>query len=107
MAYFTNPASAMASGPISIPSSWMKGRVAAAAGQNLQNMPATYTAFTQSGIGGVGTAGGSLRLFTLPVLGYSKAGTVTANLDLQLDLTGRVLSAGTYSGTLTIRAVTQ
>ena len=105
--YFANPSAAMVSGPVSIPSGWMKGRVSAAAGQNLQNMPATYTAFSQSAIGGVGTAGGSLRLFSLPVLGYSKSGTVTANLDLQLDLTGQTLSAGTYSGTLTIRAVSQ
>jgi len=106
--YFANPSAAMASGPVSVPSSWMKGRVTAAT-QNVpvNNMPATYTAFTQTGIGGVGTAGGSLRLFSVPVLGYSKTGSVTANLDLQLDLTGQVLSVGTYSGTLTIRAVSQ
>jgi hypothetical protein len=105
VAYFTTASAAMTSGPVSIPSSWIKGRVLPTG--NMQNTPATFTPFTQNAIGGVGSAGGSLRLFSQPILGYSKTGSVTANLDLQLDLTGRVLTAGTYSGTLTIRAVTQ
>ena len=67
----------------------------------------SFTAFTQNGVGGVGTAGASLSLFTQPVLGYSKTGTQTIDLQLQLDLVGRVLTAGSYSGTLNIRAVTQ
>jgi hypothetical protein len=46
-------------------------------------------------------------LFSQPILGYSKTGTVTVSLDLQLDLTGRVLTPGSYSGTLNIRAVSQ
>ncbi len=104
LAYFTNPAAAMTSGPVSIPASWMKGRVLAT---GVQNAPSTYTAFTQNGVGGVGTAGGSLRLFSQPVLGYSKSGTLTVNLDLQLDLTGRTMTPGSYTGTLNIRAVSQ
>jgi hypothetical protein len=102
--YFANPAAAMTDGPVSIPSSWLRGRVLTA---GAQGAPTTYTAFTQAGVGGVGAAGGSLSLFTVPVLGYSKAGTQTVDLQLQLDLTGRVLAAGAYSGTLNIRAVTQ
>jgi hypothetical protein len=102
--YFTNPAAAMVSGPVSIPSSWLKGRVLTA---GARSAPTTYTAFTQSGVGGMGTAGGSLLLFSQPVLGYSKTGTRTVDLDLQLDLTGRVLTPGSYSGTLNIRAVSQ
>jgi hypothetical protein len=103
--YFTSASAAMTSGPVSIPASWIKGRVLPTG--NLQNTPTTFTPFTQNAIGGIGSAGGSLRLFSQPVLGYSKTGSVTVNLDLQLDLTGQVLTAGTYSGTLTIRAVTQ
>ena len=102
--YFTDPAAAMTSGSVAIPSSWLKGRVLTA---GALGAPTTYTAFTQNGGGGVGTAGGSLSLLTQPVLGYSKAGSQTIDLQLQLDLVGRALSAGTYSGTLNIRAVTQ
>jgi hypothetical protein len=102
--YFTNPAAAMVSGPVSIPSSWLMGRVLTA---GVQGAPTTFTAFTQNAVGGVGIPGGSLSLATQPVLGYSKTGTLTLNLELQLDLTGRVLAAGTYTGVLNIRAVTQ
>jgi hypothetical protein len=55
----------------------------------------------------VGISGGSLSLATQPILGTSKTGTRTFNLELQLDLTGRVLTPGAYSGVLNIRAVTQ
>lgn len=102
--YFANPTAAMTSGPVSIPSSWLKGRVMTA---GAPGAPTTYTAFTQNGVGGVGTAGGSLSLLTQPILGYSKTGTRTIDLELQLDLVGRVLATGSYSGTLNIRAVTQ
>ena len=104
LGYFADPTAAMTSGPVSIPSSWLKGRILTA---GAQSAPTTYTAFTQTGTGGVGSAGGSLLLFSQPILGYSKTGTRTVDLDLQLDLTGRTLSAGSYSGTLNIRAVSQ
>jgi hypothetical protein len=102
--YFSNPASAMSSGPVSLPSSWLKGRVSTA---GVPGAPTTFTAFTQTAVGGVGMPGGSLSLVTQPVLGYSKTGTLTLDLELQLDLTGRVLTPGSYSGILNIRAVTQ
>lgn len=102
--YFSNPAVAMTSGPVSIPSSWIRGRVLTA---GVPGAPTTYTAFTQNGVGGVGTAGGSLLLLSQPILGYSKTGTLAVDLQLQLDLTGRTLATGSYSGTLNIRAVTQ
>jgi hypothetical protein len=102
--YFSNPAAAMISGPFSIPSSWLMGRVLTA---GVQGAPTTFTAFSQNAVGGVGMAGGSLSLATQPILGYSKTGTLTFDLELQLDLTGRVLTPGAYSGTLNIRAVTQ
>jgi hypothetical protein len=104
LGYFATPTAAMTSGPVSIPSSWIQGRVLTA---GAQGAPTTYTAFTQNGAGGVGTAGGSLLLFSQPVLGYSKTGTLTVDLQLQLDLTGRALTPGSYSGTLNIRAVSQ
>jgi len=104
LGYFANSAAAMTSGPVSIPSSLIQGRVLTA---GAQDAPTTYTAFTQNGAGGVGTAGGSLLLFSQPVLGYSKTGTRTVDLQLQLDLTGRVLTPGSYTGTLNIRAVSQ
>jgi hypothetical protein len=102
--YFSDPAAAMISGPELIPSSWLKGRVLTA---GVQGAPTTFTAFTQNAVGGVGIPGGSLSLATQPVLGFSKAGTLTFDLELQLDLTGRALAAGTYGGVLNIRAVTQ
>ena len=102
--YFTDPAAAMTSGQVAIPASWLKGRVLTA---GALGAPTTYTAFTQNGGGGVGTAGGSLSLLTQPILGYSKTGTQTIDLQLQLVLVGRGLTAGSYSGTLNIRAVTQ
>ena len=102
--YFADPSAAMVSGPVSIPASWLKGRVLTA---DMPGAPTTFTAFAQAGAGGVGSAGGSLSLITQPVLGYSKTGTRTFDLELQLDLTGRVLTPGAYTGTLNIRAVTQ
>ena len=69
LGYFTNPAAAMTSGPMSIPSSWLKGRVLTA---GAPGAPTTYTAFTQNGVGGVGTAGGSLLLFSQPILGLQQ-----------------------------------
>jgi len=102
--YFTNPAVAMTSGPVSIPSSWIRGLVMTA---GAPGAPTAYTAFTQSGTGGAGSSGGSHVLLNQPILGYSKTGTLTVDLQLQLDLTGRTLAAGSYSGTLNIRAVTQ
>src|SRR5690349_11280230 len=104
LGYFVDPTAAMRSGPVSIPSSWLKGRVLTA---GAPGAPTSYTAFTQNGVGGAGTAGGSLSLLTQPILGYSKTGTVSFDLQLQLDLTGRVLTPGSYSGILNIRAVTQ
>lgn len=102
--YFADPSAAMTSGPASIPSSWLKGRVLTAA---IPGAPTTFTAFTQNAVGGIGMAGGSLSLITQPILGYSRTGTLAFDLELQLDLTGRVLTPGVYSGTLNIRAVTQ
>ncbi len=101
IAYFTTPAQAMTGGAVQIPSSRIQGRMTT-------GLPVAFTAFTQNGIGAVGTAGGSLRLFAVNISGANKNSSRTDNLDLQLNLVGfPTLPPGTYSGTLNIRAITQ
>ena len=101
VAYFSTAASALANGTNLIPSSLIKGRVTT-------GTPTTFTAFTGNAVGGAGSAGGSLTLFTTAISGANKAANRTDNLDLQIDLTGQpALTAGTYAGTLNLRAVTQ
>jgi hypothetical protein len=101
VAYFSLPAQAMVGGSTQIPSSRLLGRMTT-------GLPTTYTAITQNGIGGVGPAGGSLRLFAVNIGGSNKNDSRTDNLDLQLNLVGfPALAAGSYTGVLNIRAVTQ
>jgi hypothetical protein len=99
VAYFSVPAQALV-GPIQIPSSRVLGRMTT-------GIPTTYTAMTQNGVGGVGSAGGSLQLFSENIGGGNKNASRNDNLDLQLNLVGTTLPAGTYVGVLNIRAVTQ
>jgi hypothetical protein len=100
VAYVGNPAQAL-TGPASIPSSRLRARMTTGA------VP-TYTPIASNGVGGVGTAGGSLVLFTYAVCNSNacRQQTRTDPLDLQLDLSGLALPPGNYSGTLTLRAVT-
>ncbi|MEA2722577.1 MAG: hypothetical protein QOH59_348 [Gemmatimonadales bacterium] len=101
VAYFTLPAQAMVGGTTQIPSSRLQGRMAT-------GLPTSFTAFTQNGLGGVGTVGGSLRLFSVNVTNGNRRDDRTDNLDLRLNLVGfPPLAAGSYTGTLNIRAVTQ
>jgi hypothetical protein len=106
--WFATPSQALTNGAgTNIPSSRMKGQLTPGAPAPT-SYPATFTAFTQNAVGGIGTAGGSLRLFQINISGSNKIQTRTDNLSLQLDLTGAgVLPPGTYSGTLNIQAVTQ
>jgi hypothetical protein len=106
--WFATPSQALTNGVgTNIPSSRMKGKLTPGAPAPT-SFPATFTAFTQNAVGGIGTAGGSLRLFQINISGANKTQTRTDNLSLQLDLTGAgVLPPGTYSGTLNIEAVTQ
>ncbi len=99
MAYFSTPAQALV-GAVQIPSSRVRG-------QMTTGLPVAFTAFTEGAIGGIGTAGGSLRLFSQNITGLNKNSSRTDNLNLQLDLVGTTLAPGTYTGTLNIRAVTQ
>jgi hypothetical protein len=101
VAYFSLPAQAMVGGSTQIPSSRVLGRMTT-------GLPVTFTAITQNGLGGVGAAGGSLQLFSINIGGPNKNSSRTDNLDLQLNLVGfPTLPAGTYTGVLNIRAVTQ
>ena len=101
IAYFSVPAQALVGSTAQIPSSRILGRMTT-------GTPVAYTAMTQNGVGGVGTAGGSLQLFSQNITGTNKTGSRTDNLDLQLDLVGfPSLPAGAYVGVLNIRAVTQ
>jgi hypothetical protein len=100
IAYFSVPAQALA-GPTQIPSSRVLGRMTT-------GIPTTFTALTQNAVGGVGTAGGSLQLFSVNIVGANKSATRNDNLDLQLNLVGfPTLPAGAYVGVLNIQAVTQ
>lgn len=100
MAYFSTPAQALVGGITNIPSSRVRARMTT-------GLPVGFTPFTQNAVGGVGTVGGSLRLFSQSVTGINKDASRTDNLELQLDLLGTALPPGTYTGTLNIRAVTQ
>jgi hypothetical protein len=94
--WFGSSANALVDGANSIPSSWVKASL---------NGSATYNAFTQNAVAGVGAAGASLQIFSesagLPL------GSRNDNLGLQIDLTGQTLVPGTYSGTLNLQAVVQ
>jgi hypothetical protein len=91
----------MVGGATQIPSSRVLGRMST-------GIPTTFTAITQNGVGAVGTAGGSLRLFSVTIGGGNKDASRTDNLDLQLNLVGfPTLPAGAYAGVLNLRAVTQ
>jgi len=101
MAYFTTPAQALVGPATQIPASRVLG-------QMTTGLPVAFTAITQNAVGGVGTAGGSLRLFAQTITGANKKTSRTDNLNLQINLTGfPTLAPGLYSGTLNLKAVTQ
>ncbi|HUR94855.1 MAG TPA: hypothetical protein VMY76_09755 [Gemmatimonadales bacterium] len=101
MAYFTTPAQALVGPATQIPSTRVLGRMAT-------GLPVAFTAISQAAVGGIGTAGGSLRLYSLNISGANKKANRTDNLELQIDLTGfPTLAPGLYSGTLNLQAVTQ
>lgn len=101
MAYFTTPAQALVGPATQIPSSRVLGRMTT-------GLPVAFTAITQNALGGVGTAGGSLRLFAENISGPNKKSSRTDNLNLQINLTGfPTLAPGLYTGTLNLKAVTQ
>src|SRR5918998_5677228 len=68
VAYFTLPAQALVGPTVQIPSSRVLGRMTT-------GLPTSFTAMTQTGIGGVGSAGGSLQLYSLTICGSNKNST--------------------------------
>jgi hypothetical protein len=102
--YFATPASALTTGSADIASSLVKGKVTTV---GAPGAPTSFTAFTQNAVGGAGTAGGSLTLFTETITAANKKSNRTIDLALQIDLTGQSTTPGTYTGTLNLRAVTQ
>jgi hypothetical protein len=101
VAYFSIPAQAMAGGAVQIPSSRIQGRMTT-------GLPVAFTPISQNAVGGVGSAGGTLALFSVAIGGANKNASRTDNLDLRLNLVGfPPLAAGSYTGVLNIRAVTQ
>ncbi len=76
-------------------------------GQMTTGTPTTYTAFTQSNA--LGPAGAGLLLYSTTALGTSGCAALTNcrtdSLNLQINLTALpTLSAGTFTGTLTLQA---
>jgi hypothetical protein len=101
VAYFTVPAQAMVGPTIQIPSSRILARMTT-------GLPTAFTRINQNGVAGVGTAGGSLGLYSVVINGSNKNSTRTDNLDLQLDLVGfPTLPSGSYAGVLNLRVITQ
>lgn len=97
--YFATPAQALANGTDFIASSLVKGRLGGAG---------AFNPFSGAAVGSVGVAGGSLTLFSQAITGANKRANRTDDLFLQIDLTGQpAVTAGTYAGTLNLRAITQ
>jgi hypothetical protein len=100
--YFSSPSQALANGTDYIASSLVKGRL---------GRSGAYNPFTGGVVNGgsssVGVAGGSLTLFSQTINGTNKRSNRTDDLYLQIDLTGQTATAGTYTGTLNLRAITQ
>ena len=97
--YFSNANAALtfAGPPVSnIPTSAVLGLVST-------GTPTTYTAFTQTAT--LGTAGAGLTLFTQALSSSNRSSSRNDNLSLEIDLSALPsLSAGTYTGTLTLQA---
>ncbi len=101
--HFTTPAQALANGTDYITSARMKGRLGTSG---------AFNAFTNGvvtgGAASVGVAGGTLSLFSQSINGTNKTSSRTDDLYLQIDLVGQpTVTAGTYAGTLNLRAITQ
>ena len=97
VAYFEQPARALAGPAAVIPSAAVFGRVPTGG-------PKTFTPFT----GGPVTAGGTLVLFTQAISDANAVGGRSDNLQVRIDLTGTPeLPPGSYTGTLDLLAITQ
>jgi hypothetical protein len=105
VAYFEQPARALAGAGAAIPSSAVLGRVPSGG-------PKTFAPFVAAPLsaGGTtaGTAGGTLVLFTQAISGGNAVGGRSDDLQVRIDLTGAPeLPAGSYTGTLDLLVITQ
>lgn len=96
--YFATPAEALVNGTSVIPSSRVETSV---------DGGTTWLPVTASAVSGVGTAGGSVLLYTSPVTsGANRSGTHSATFLVRLNLVGAPrTSSGIYSGTLNLMAI--
>lgn len=98
IAYFASAAQALANGSSYIPSSLILARLGTAG---------AFRRFTGNAVGGVGTTGASVQLFSQAIRRANRRGNRTDNLYLRIDLTTAPATVpGDYVGTLTLRAVT-
>lgn len=96
--YFSTPAQALANGTNFIPSSRVEGKLAPGA---------TWGAFTANAVGAAGAAGGTLTLWQQALTAATNTSTRTDVVQVRLNLLGATTVAGTYAGTLNLRAVVQ
>jgi hypothetical protein len=97
--YFSNAAQALANGTNFIPTANVQGKLSTSA---------TWNTFNGAAVGGVGTAGASLALWSQALTAATLTGTRTDGIDLRLNLVGFPNTiAGTYTGVLNLRAVVQ
>ncbi len=105
VAYFTNAAQALANGTNYLVSSRVQGRVLTTPTTTWQ--PTNWRAFTQNGSAGVGVNGATLRIMLQTINAANRQSSRTMDLDLRLNLVGQpATTAGTYAGTITLRAFT-
>jgi hypothetical protein len=105
LAYFSNAAQALANGTAYITSARVEGRSLTTPVTAWQ--PTTWRAFTQNSNRGVGVNGATLRLMNLPITAANQTSSRTMDVDLRINLAGQPpTTAGTYAGTITIRAFT-
>jgi hypothetical protein len=105
VAYFEQPARALAGAGAAIPASAVFGRVPTGG-------PKAFAPFVggpiQAGNTAAGTGGGTLVLFTQPISGANAVGGRSDNLQVRIDLSGAPeLPAGGYSGLLNLLVITQ
>jgi hypothetical protein len=105
VAYFQQPARALASPGAAIPASAVQGRLPSGG-------PKAFAPFVggpvSAGSAVAGAAGGTLVLFTQPISESNAIGGRRDNLQVRIDLTGAPeLPAGSYTGILNLLVITQ
>ena len=96
--YFATPSQALAFNSSYIPSTSIEASI---------DNGANWLPVTSGAVGGVGSPGGSVVLYTsAPTDGTNKQGTATVTFRMRLNLTaGSPTVAGVYSGTLNLMAI--